>query len=337
MAEGVEPRTTADPPPESGRHAAPDRDNFLVRPYVVGDGRHTNDRQHTPPSGPGSVTHGEGARLFEFDEFDQRWQGSEPEPAHNNNTDDAEPARTSSRSRRRFTVLLVGFVVVSIAAAMGVARASIDQTERAEPAPLPQTIPQGLIEAPVTDPVVEASATVSVSASVVPSRTPPPPRSSTGAVAPSTAPRPPTPAVPPVVTNPPTTASSPLTGLVIGINTMCLDLEAQLPFNGTRIQLYPCIGSPAQVWTTNADNTLRAMGICIRPRNAGSSPGTTVEAWTCDGSSSQQWRFHSGTIENVATALCLTVPYNATVAKGDIVVDVCRGATGQRWTSPVPF
>jgi hypothetical protein len=72
---------------------------------------------------------------------------------------------------------------------------------------------------------------------------------------------------------------------------------------------------------------------CLDAYNAGTSNGTTVVIWDCNGQANQQWNINSnGTITSVLSGLCLDVT-GASTANGALVeLWTCNGGSNQQWT-----
>ena len=65
----------------------------------------------------------------------------------------------------------------------------------------------------------------------------------------------------------------------------------------------------------------------------GTSPGTRVVIWDCNGGSNQRWTLNAdGTIVGVESSLCLDVT-GAGTANGTLVeIWTCNGGGNQRWS-----
>jgi hypothetical protein len=82
-----------------------------------------------------------------------------------------------------------------------------------------------------------------------------------------------------------------------------------------------------------SDQTLRAEGGCLDVVGAGTSSGTAVDWYPCNGTVAQTWDHKSsGELVNPNSGLCLTDPGNTTGSALDVAT--CTGATGQHWTLP---
>jgi Ricin-type beta-trefoil lectin domain len=119
-----------------------------------------------------------------------------------------------------------------------------------------------------------------------------------------------------------------------GGTAKCLDDPSGNTANGTKLQLYSCLGNSNQTWTTVQDGTIRVRGHCL------AASGTTVELWACSSSSlNQQWRAATDSeLANAASGLCLYYP-NANAANGaKPTMSTCANVTtqsGEHWSRPV--
>ena len=79
-----------------------------------------------------------------------------------------------------------------------------------------------------------------------------------------------------------------------------------------RLQLVECSGSDTQQWVfmpTGAANTYvirnQASGFCIEVNNGTSTPGETIDEFTCNGQASEQWVLEGPTFRHAGTNQCL--------------------------------
>lgn len=110
-----------------------------------------------------------------------------------------------------------------------------------------------------------------------------------------------------------------------GLDSKCLDDDSAGSADGTRVQIYDCNGSLAQLWTVNSDGTVQILGKCLDAYGGGTANGTRVQLYTCHGGANQQFRASGGALVNPASGRCLDVRgFNS--ANGTQVV--CGTATG---------
>jgi GH25 family lysozyme M1 (1,4-beta-N-acetylmuramidase) len=119
-----------------------------------------------------------------------------------------------------------------------------------------------------------------------------------------------------------------------GGTAKCLDDPSGNTANGTKIQLYSCLGNSNQTWTTVQDGTIRVRGHCL------AASGSTVELWGCSSSNlNQQWRAATDSeLVNASSGLCLYYP-NANAGNGSKpTMNTCANVTtqsGEHWSRPV--
>ena len=137
----------------------------------------------------------------------------------------------------------------------------------------------------------------------------------------------------------------------LNTNSDCLDDTGGVHTNGNKVQVYTCNGeSASQSWGWTPDGGPDGAGImtlapncsgnslcaidCLSVTGNGTTVGTKVDLWVCDGASGQQWRIESdGQLLNPASGLCLTAPN--TTNGTQIEIGNCIDAATQQWT-PTP-
>ena len=146
---------------------------------------------------------------------------------------------------------------------------------------------------------------------------------------------------PPLAQPTPPPAAAPLglprQGAIVGIGGLCVDDNGAIASNGSRIKLWTCNQTVAQVWTLWTDATFRVVGYCMRITGNAITPGSRVEIWTCDGTASQHWSFEGDHIVHAPSGLCLASPGDLAQAGIELTVAVCGSAPGQRWMPPPPL
>jgi subtilase family serine protease len=101
--------------------------------------------------------------------------------------------------------------------------------------------------------------------------------------------------------------------------------------NGNPIAEYEC-GATNETWTVEDDGTIRMFSGSYCMTTASTASGADVELWTCDGATSQQWRFTSAyTLYNPASNKCLA--QNSDLDNGtQMYIEPCPNvATVQVW------
>jgi hypothetical protein len=114
------------------------------------------------------------------------------------------------------------------------------------------------------------------------------------------------------------------TGVLVGPNGKCLDVQNAQNADGTGVQLYTCNGTLAQVWTARKDRSLRVFGKCLQ------SGADRLVISSCDGSAAQQWLIVSGRISNPRSRTCVAVVGAANDAT-PAVSAACRARPSQTW------
>ena len=77
--------------------------------------------------------------------------------------------------------------------------------------------------------------------------------------------------------------------------------------------------------------------LCLDASGQGTTTGTMVITWTCNGQSNQQWNLNAdGTITGVQSALCLDVT-GGNVPAGNVngtLIELwtCNGGANQQWS-----
>jgi len=128
------------------------------------------------------------------------------------------------------------------------------------------------------------------------------------------------------------------TGTTVGVGSgRCLD-DTGNPANGVQVYIWDCTGGNAnQQFSYTSTSQLQIAGKCLDANGQGTTNGTKVILWTCNGQANQQWKLNvNGTITGVQSGLCLDVSGAAT-ANGTLVqLWTCSGQTNQGWTRPDP-
>ncbi|MEU0572193.1 RICIN domain-containing protein [Nonomuraea sp. NPDC005983] len=88
----------------------------------------------------------------------------------------------------------------------------------------------------------------------------------------------------------PAAASAPKRIKISGYN-LCLDVRDFNGKNGATVQLWKCNHNANQLWTMNADGSVRSAlnGKCLDIRDFNGKNRAAVQLWKCSGRSNQQW------------------------------------------------
>jgi alpha-L-fucosidase len=104
--------------------------------------------------------------------------------------------------------------------------------------------------------------------------------------------------------------------------------------NGTRVQLWDCNATPAQLWTWS-NGTLTHNGKCLDVNGQATANGTLVQLWNCNGGQNQQWSaVPDGSLKSTQSGKCLDVPAFNTANGTQPVIWDCNGGTNQKWALP---
>ncbi|HKC26816.1 MAG TPA: ricin-type beta-trefoil lectin domain protein, partial [Jatrophihabitans sp.] len=117
----------------------------------------------------------------------------------------------------------------------------------------------------------------------------------------------------------------------------CLELARGQQANGTRALSAPCLGVTKQLFAY--DPSRQAVHVasiastwCLDVANGGTSRGTPVQFWTCNGSGAQRWVWRAdNSLYNRASGKCLNVPKGATGSNVALTIDTCARVDEQSW------
>jgi hypothetical protein len=123
-------------------------------------------------------------------------------------------------------------------------------------------------------------------------------------------------------------------GDIIGPAGLCLTNQNSQDVQTNPITLQTCDSLPGQAWTVSSDGTLRVQGGCLDDVAGGTTSGSWVDWYPCNGSADQTWVHESnGEIVNPRTGLCLADPLGDTSSR--IVIETCTNAAEQHWKLPL--
>ncbi|MEV7394981.1 RICIN domain-containing protein [Streptomyces sp. NPDC091215] len=126
----------------------------------------------------------------------------------------------------------------------------------------------------------------------------------------------------------PTAATFTLKGTNSG---RCLDVPNGA--TGVQVQIYDCSGNANQTITQTAAGELRVSGKCLAANGDGTTAGTTLILWACNGKTSQQWAFRvDGTIVNRSNGLVIDVTNWGTANGSKVELWTGLGNATQTWS-----
>jgi hypothetical protein len=120
-----------------------------------------------------------------------------------------------------------------------------------------------------------------------------------------------------------------------GLPGKCLDNTQGAAVNGNKVEIYDCDGHVgAQLWTVEADGTVRINGMCLDVKQNGTTDGTLVDLFTCNGGSNQQWQRSGSELIAVPSGKCLDDPHSSTKNGTQLDIWGCNGGSNQVWNLP---
>jgi GH25 family lysozyme M1 (1,4-beta-N-acetylmuramidase) len=130
--------------------------------------------------------------------------------------------------------------------------------------------------------------------------------------------------------------SGPTGRVVLQNGGKCLDDTGYHTANGTRVDIWTCVGSTNQSWTMAQDHTVRIFGKCLGVSGSGTANNTAVVLWTCNGSTGEQWQIGlDAQLVNPHSGKCLDDPGRRTTNGTLLDIYSCvAGATNEHWTAP---
>jgi len=117
----------------------------------------------------------------------------------------------------------------------------------------------------------------------------------------------------------------------------CLDVSGGASADGTRIQLFTCNDTNAQLWYMTPEGEVRsavAPDRCLDVSGAATADGTPIQLYTCNGTNAQKWSTTTnGELRSaVAPDRCLDVSGAATADGTPIQLYTCNGTNAQKWS-----
>jgi hypothetical protein len=128
------------------------------------------------------------------------------------------------------------------------------------------------------------------------------------------------------------TATPTASGQATGLDSLCLSNSGGVNTEGNPMYAASCGDNPGQQWTTYSDGTVRTEGGCLDVVSAGTTSGTDVDWYPCNGTAAQAWTYSDDELVNPNSGLCLTDPGGDTSDRLDI--ETCADSAEQVWTLP---
>ena len=80
---------------------------------------------------------------------------------------------------------------------------------------------------------------------------------------------------------------------------------------------------------------MRGLGKCLDVKASGTTNGTLVQLYDCNGTGAQQWAAQSdGSLRNPQAGRCLDIPNSDLTDGRQLRIWTCNGTGAQRWTLP---
>ena len=118
---------------------------------------------------------------------------------------------------------------------------------------------------------------------------------------------------------------------IVGPGGKCVDVAGDnTGVNLTGIQLWDCQSTATdQLWTWNG-SSLRTLNRCLDIASGGTTNGTQIQLYDCNGSGAQQWQQRGdGSMYNPASGRCLDSPAGSTANGARLEIWDCNGSSAQ--------
>ena len=128
---------------------------------------------------------------------------------------------------------------------------------------------------------------------------------------------------------------SPSAGTITGPGGQCVDVAGDdSGVDLTPVQLWNCQSYAVdQHWTHNSDFSLSTLGRCLDIDHDGTSAGSLVELWDCNGVGGQKWVPQTnGSLLNPQSGMCLDAPSGNTANGTQLQIWSCNGTAAQKFT-----
>jgi hypothetical protein len=133
-------------------------------------------------------------------------------------------------------------------------------------------------------------------------------------------------------------SNAPLTSSYVkGLAGLCLDVRDnnyQQLFDP--VQVYTCNQTEAQVWKYDGNRVLleEDPSKCLDIAHGGTSNGTLVDLYPCNGTGAQEWDIHSGIgiLYNPQSGKCLDVTNRSANPGTQLQIWDCTGGDNQNWS-----
>jgi hypothetical protein len=114
-------------------------------------------------------------------------------------------------------------------------------------------------------------------------------------------------------------------------SSRCLDVPNGA--TGVQVQIYDCSGNANQLITQTTAGELRVAGKCLAADADGTTAGTKLILWTCNGKTSQKWWFRlDGSLINRSNGLAMDVTSSGTANGSKVQLSTALGTANQVWS-----
>ncbi|HEY2669367.1 MAG TPA: ricin-type beta-trefoil lectin domain protein [Rugosimonospora sp.] len=131
-----------------------------------------------------------------------------------------------------------------------------------------------------------------------------------------------------------TRPTGPVSGPIVGVGGLCVDVRSASRTDRTAVQVYGCNGTDAQSWTVQTNGTVQVLGKCLDVTDGATGDGTPVQLYDCNGTGAQVWRAQpDGRLLNPQSGRCLDDAGSGPPGT-QLIIFACTGSANQRWTLP---
>jgi hypothetical protein len=133
----------------------------------------------------------------------------------------------------------------------------------------------------------------------------------------------------------------PANGALLQVNAnapyMCVTAQNADTANNTPVVMSSCSAAPEQEWyyvdgQFEGIGTANGVATCLDVKGNGTTPGTLVDLFQCNGQQNQQWKIDNGEIVGKQSGLCLDSSGGPTVSGAtQLIIDTCSGLASQDW------
>jgi ricin-type beta-trefoil lectin protein/putative Ig domain-containing protein len=141
----------------------------------------------------------------------------------------------------------------------------------------------------------------------------------------------------------------------VDVGGKCMDDTGNSSNNGTKTQIWQCTsGDAGQVWSFQPDTapdeynnyglsqtgTIRIHGKCLNIVNNGTTNGSKIQLWSCNGGANEEWAIAGqyGELYNPVSGKCLEDPGSSTKNGTQLDIWTCNLGNNQNWLLPAsPF